>query len=495
MVEMIKLTLPDGSVQEHPIGVTGLAIAEKISVKLAEAALAVKVNDRLLDVKRPIRDSGDFHLITVKDSKEALEIIRHSTAHLMAQAIKRLFPKANPTIGPVIEDGFYYDFDNLQISSEDLPRIEDEMRRIAAEGLSVKREEWDKKKARAFFKDEKYKLELIKDIDESTVSIYTQGDFTDLCRGPHLPKVGMVGTFKLMKLAGAYWRGDARNAQLTRIYGTAWLSEKDLKDYLERLEEAEKRDHRLLGKQLELFSFHEESPGTPFFHPKGAIIYNELLRFMREEYVKRGYHEVITPLLYDKSLWETSGHWAHFRDDMFVMAVDGKEASLKPMNCPSHCLMYRTRVRSYRELPLRLADFAPLHRNELKGVLSGLTRVRKFSQDDAHIFCAPEQMQSEIESLLQFVEYVFKGVFDFEYELKLSTKPESAMGEQDLWDKAEAALTEALQKTGKPFEVAHGDGAFYGPKVDFVIRDALGRGWQLATVQVDFQMPLRFGLE
>ncbi len=424
-----------------------------------------------------------------------LEKLRHTAAHVLAHAIKELYPEAVPTIGPTIENGFYYDFFNLNIKEEDLPAIETRMKDIVKRDLKLKRLEKSKKEARELVKHNKFKEEILEELKEGEITFYQQGEFIDLCRGNHLESTGQVKHFKLLKLAGAYWRGDAKNPMLTRIYGIAFPSEKELKEYLQMLEEAEKRNHMVLGKRLKLFEVHEQSPGAPFFYPKGAIIYNELMKFIREEYAKRGYQEVITPLLYEKSLWETSGHWEHFKENMFILKIDNREFSLKPMNCPSHCIMYKNLVTSYRDLPLRLADFAPLHRNELKGVLAGLTRVRKMSQDDSHIFIAEEDLEKEILEVIDFVDYVYKEVFKMDIEIKLSTRPEKRMGADAGWDKAEQTLEKVLKKKKIKFVIDAGEGAFYGPKIDIFAKDCLNRLHQLATIQVDFQMPMRFELQ
>src|SRR3989344_537515 len=494
-MQKMTITLPDGPAKGFPRGATGLEIAESIGKGLTQDALAIKIGGELKDVFLPLEKSAPIRIVTWKD-KEGMEVFRHSTAHLLAQAVLRLFPEAKPTIGPVVEEGFYYDFDlEHHFTPEDLARIEQEMMKIAKEDRTVERMELDEKEAKKLFKDNPYKLEIIDEQEKEGLSAYKQWEFTDLCRGPHVPRTGMLRAVKLTKLAGAYWRGDAKNRQLQRIYGISFPEEKMLKQHLAMLEEAKKRDHRVLGQKLDLFSFDEVPPGAPFFHPKGTIIYNELLSFIREEYRKRGYDEVITPLIYDRSLWEASGHWQHYRENLFVREVDGKEASLKSMNCPSHCVIYGKSCKSCRDLPLRIADFAPLHRNELRGVLAGATRVRKFSQDDAHIFLAPGQVEGEIFALIDFLDYIYTGVFDFEYSIELSTKPESALGSAELWEKAEASLASALKKKKLPYRINAGDGAFYGPKIDFHIRDALGRNWQLGTIQLDFNLPERFGLE
>ncbi|MDD5651311.1 MAG: threonine--tRNA ligase [Candidatus Nanoarchaeia archaeon] len=427
-------------------------------------------------------------------SKTEIETIRHSLAHVLAQAVNSLHKKVIFGIGPAIEDGFYYDFDNLKISEEDLKQIEDKMKEIIKKKIPINKILLTRKEAEKKLTGQKYKLELLKDLKDEKITFYEQGDFSDLCKGPHVNNTSdiPIDAFKLISLAGAYWKGDSKNKMLTRIYGIAFSNKNELNDYLKLKEEAEKRDHRKIGKEQELFFFHEYSPGSAFFEHNGAIIYNELVKFIREEYRKRGYDEVITPLIYDKALWETSGHWEHYKDDMFLLKVDNKEYSLKPMNCPSHLLIFKNRIRSYRELPLRIADFAVLHRNELKGVLGGLTRVRKFCQDDAHIFVTENQLENEIMEVLDFVNYVYKDVFKFEYHMVLSTRPEKSMGDIKLWNKAEKLLEEVLKKKNIPYTINKGDGAFYGPKIDCKIKDAIGREWQLATIQLDFQMPLRF---
>ena len=423
-----------------------------------------------------------------------LDKLRHSTSHILASAIKELYPKAKPAIGPSIEDGFYYDFDSLDIEDKDLAKIEAKMQEIIDKKLDFKKVLKTREDAKRLLKNEPYKLEILSEIKDKKIQFYQHDNFLDLCKGGHIKNTSEIKAFKLTKLTKAYWKGDSKNKQLTRIYGTAWLSKEKLKNYLALLEEAEKRDHRKLGKELDLFSFQEESPGSVFFHPNGTIIYQELLNLIREEYKKYNYKEIITPLLYDKSLWETSGHWQHFKDDMFVLKIDNKEFALKPMNCPSHCLYYKTSLRSYKDLPLRVADFAPLHRNELRGVLGGLTRVRKFSQDGAHIFLSENQIEQEIHNLIDFVNYIYTKVFNFKISLRLSTRPEKFLGDVKIWNKAEATLKKALDKKKMKYDMAKGEGAFYGPKIDILVRDALNRLWQLATIQLDFQMPQRFNL-
>ena len=490
----IKITLPDGSVKEYPKGITAGEIAFDIGRRLGEDALIARINGILKDLFIPIIEDSDLQIITYRD-KEGLECFRHSTAHLLAHAVVELFPNAKPTIGPVIEEGFYYDFGiEHHFTPEDLAIIEQRMQEIVKKDYKVERIEMIESEAKKLFRDNKYKLELIEEFhkEKQPISAYKQGNFTDLCRGPHLPNTGKIKAFKLTKISSAYWRGDSKNDQLQRIYGISFPEKNMLDAHLKLIEEAEKRDHRKLGKELEWFNFFEESPGAPFFYPKGAIIYNLLVNFIREEYRKRGYQEVITPLLYEKSLWVTSGHWEHFKEHMFTLQSEGKEFALKPMNCPSHVLIYKSKSRSYRELPFRIADFAPLHRNELSGVLAGLTRVRKMSQDDAHIFIMPEQIEDEIFRVLDFTNYIYREVFDFDFEVELSTRPEKFMGDVVDWDKAENALKKALEKKNISYKIKDGEGAFYGPKIDFHIRDAIGRNWQLATIQLDFQLPERF---
>ncbi len=425
---------------------------------------------------------------------DKLETLRHSCSHVLAQAILALFPNAQLAIGPPIDTGFYYDFGNLAITKDDLPKIEAKMQEIISQDLKFKKLKLSRKEAEKLLHSQPLKLEILAGLKDDDITFYQSGSFTDLCAGPHVESTGKIKAFKLLKIAGAYWRGDSNKPMLTRIYGTAFFNKKELEDFLKMQEEAEDRDHRNLGQQLELFSFNELSPGSPFYHPKGTIIYNELLTFLREENKKRGYQEVITPLLYEKTLWETSGHWQHFKDDMFTLKIDNREFALKPMNCPSHCIVYKTRIHSYRELPLRIADFAPLHRNELRGVLSGLTRVRKFSQDDAHIFTAEEDVQKELDGVLDLVTHVYKRIFNIELAALLSTKPEKYMGDERTWEKAEKMLEYALNRRKIKYEIAKGEGSFYGPKIDFKAKDALGRSWQLATIQLDYQMPARFEL-
>jgi threonyl-tRNA synthetase len=493
----ISVRLPDDSVRELPDGATGADLALSIGPRLLEAALAVRVDGAVRDLKAPLPDQAKVAVVTGKDPA-ALEIIRHSTAHMLAQAVQRLFPGVRVGIGPVIEDGFYYDFQVEKFfTPEDLAAIEGEMHRISAEAIPVIREELDRDDALARFQTmgETMKVELVSGIPAGqTISGYRQGDFYDLCRGPHVPDTGKLKAFKLLSTAAAYWKGDENNAQLCRIYGTAFLSVKELEEHLQRLEEARLRDHRKLGRELDLFSFQPEAPASPFFHPKGTIIYNELVNYMRGRYFRQGYSEVITPQALDVALWKTSGHYDHYVDNMYFTTVEEREYALKPMNCPSHCLIYRNGRHSYRDLPIRYADFGRLHRYERSGVTHGLTRVRTFCQDDAHIYCTPDQMQSEMAAFLVFIKDVYHTFGFDEMKVELSTRPESRLGSDEIWDHAEGALSEALREAGMPYQINEGDGAFYGPKIDFSVLDALKRPWQLGTLQVDYSMPARFGL-
>jgi threonyl-tRNA synthetase len=429
--------------------------------------------------------------------EEGRLVARHSAAHIMAQAVCRLFPEAKLGIGPAIADGFYYDFDVPRpFTPEDLEKIEEEMRRIIAADLAFERRELSREEALALFDGlgQTYKVELIHELPpEAVISCYRQGDFVDLCTGPHVPSTKRVGAVKLLSVAGAYWRGDERNRQLQRIYGTCFPTEEELRAHLERLEEAKRRDHRRLGAELDLFSFHEEGPGFPFFHPKGMVVWHELERFWREEHRKRGYLEIRTPIILNRRLWERSGHWEHYRENMYFTIIDGVEYAVKPMNCPGGILVYKTRLHSYRELPIRFAEMGVVHRHELSGVLHGLLRVRCFTQDDAHIFMLPSQVEEEITGVIDLIDY-FYGVFGFPYHVELSTRPENAMGDPAVWDLATQALEAALQRRGVSYKVNEGEGAFYGPKIDFHLRDCLGRTWQCGTIQLDFLMPEKFDL-
>ena len=493
---MPVITLPDGTKKRFDRPVTVQEVAESIGPGLARAALAGKVDGRLVDTSHLIDHDAEVAIVTDRDP-EGLEILRHSTAHLLAQAVKELYPEAQVTIGPVIEDGFYYDFDYKRpFTPEDLERIERRMREIAKRDLKVERMVMPREEAIRFFRDqgEEFKARIIEDIPpEEEISLYRQGDFVDLCRGPHVPSTGRLKAFKLMKVAGAYWRGDPRNPMLQRIYGTAWRNRKELDEYLHRLEEAEKRDHRKLGKAMDLFHLQEEAPGMVFWHDKGWRIYVEIQDYIRRLLRERGYLEVHTPQLIDRSLWERSGHWDKFKDMMFTTESENRVYAVKPMNCPAHIQIYNQGVRSYRDLPLRLAEFGSCHRNEPSGTLHGLMRVRGFVQDDAHIFCTEDQILDEVSA---FIDLVFEVYRDFGFEdvmVALSTRPELRVGEEALWDKAEKALEEALERKGIEWKLQPGEGAFYGPKIEFSLTDCLGRVWQLGTIQLDFSMPERLG--
>jgi threonyl-tRNA synthetase len=457
--------------------------------------LAAVWNDHEIDLSRPLTTDGTIAFLTFDDPR-GKQVFWHSTSHILAQAVKRLFPQVLPTLGPPIDEGFYYDFDNLEITEDDLARIEKEMQKIVSENFPCERHEYaSKQEALDRFGANPYKKEIIEQSTES-LSGYSQGEFLDLCRGPHLPSTKYLQAIKLTRIAGAYWRGDSENKQLTRIYGISFPTKEQLTDWQKLREEAERRDHRKLGRELDLFGFDETSPGSAFFYPNGTIVYNELLAFVREQYLKRGYSEVITPTLYERKLWETSGHWEHYKENMFIVKDGEQTYAPKPMNCPSHCIIYNRKLWSYKELPARIADFAPIHRNEARGALGGLTRVRRFSQDDAHIFCRQDQIKQEIKDLIDFAKYIYKDVFDMDFaHVYLSTRPEKHLGEIETWEHAETALAEALAEAGIHFTVNEGDGAFYGPKIDFQIRDALGRLWQTATIQLDYQLPERFGCE
>ena len=492
-MDSIHVTFADGrSVDVRP----GTRVVELAASAGAKNLLAAKIDGHPVDLNRTLEKDCAVDWIA-PDSADGLEVIRHSTAHLMAQAVKSLFPGTQVTIGPTIDDGFYYDFKRSQpFSPEELEQIEKRMRELAKANLKVVREELRRTEAIDMFRKmgEDYKVEIIEGIKEETVSLYRQGDWVDLCRGPHVPSTGAIKAFKLTGVAGAYWRGNEHNEMLQRIYGTSWQSKEALNEHLRLLEEARKRDHRRLGKELDLFSFHPIAPASPFFHPKGATVYNELIAYVRRLYVRYGYDEVITPQIFDLDLWRRSGHYDHFRDSMYFTEVDERQFGVKPMNCPGHTFVYASKKRSYRDLPLRIADFGRLHRYERSGVTAGLTRVRSFSQDDAHIFCAPEQIEGEIGSLIKMLREVYRTFQFGDMAVKLSTRPKDFIGDPVIWERAEAALGQALSKAGIDYQVNPGDGAFYGPKIDFVVLDALKRGWQLATIQLDFNLPERFDL-
>jgi threonyl-tRNA synthetase len=493
----MKVILPDSSELDLPEGATGLDAAAAIGPKLAQEAVLVRSNGRAQDLRLPLADGQPIQILTTRDTADpdALYVLRHSAAHLLAEAVRRLYPGTKIAIGPPIENGFYYDFEFPEPIGEDaLEKIEEEIRRELKEGRAWERQEVSAADAKRLFAEqgEDYKVELV-DTAEGEISLYTQGDFTDLCRGPHLQDSKPIKAIKLTGLAGAYWRGDEQNTQLTRIYGTAFYSQADLDQYLERLEEAKKRDHRRLGVQLDLFHLEEASPGSPFWHPKGMVIWNALEDLRRREDARRGYVEVKTPVIFDKSVWETSGHWEKFRENMFLIQEDDRTWGLKPMNCPGHMLVFGNRMRSYRELPLRLAEAGTLHRNELAGTLLGLTRVRHVTQDDSHLFCTPEQIEEEVFGCLDYTAYLY-DLFELDFRFELSTRPENKLGTDEEWDFTEGALQAALDRRGLVYELNPGDGAFYGPKIDLHMTDSLGRSWQMGTIQLDSQMPSRFGL-
>jgi threonyl-tRNA synthetase len=494
----VNVTLPDGSALELPDGASALDAARAIGPKLAEQAVLARVNGEARDLRLPLPEGATLEILTTRDrdDPEALAVLRHSAAHLLAEAVRRLHPGVKVAIGPAIENGFYYDFEFPEpIHEADLAAIEDEIRREIAEGRSWERTEIGRDEARSRFADdgEPYKVELV-DTAGGDISLYTQGDFTDLCRGPHLQDASPIKAVKLTGLAGAYWRGDEKNTQLTRIYGTAFFSQADLDAYLERLEQARANDHRRLGQQLDLFHFDEHSPGSPFWHPKGMTLVNVLEDVRRRENARRGYSEVRTPIIYDKSLWETSGHWAKFRENMFLIPVDEQHLyAMKPMNCPGHMLLFRSQLWSYRDLPVRYAEAGPLHRNELAGTLHGLTRVRYVTQDDAHIFCTQDQIDDELDAAMAYLRYLY-GLFGIEPRAELSTRPDNKLGSDDEWDFTEGKLVEALTRYEIEYFVGEGEGSFYGPKIDLHATDSLGRSWQLGTIQLDAQMPARFGL-
>ena len=449
-----------------------------------------------MDLSSEILESGDIAPIAA-DSEEGLDILRHSAAHLMAQAVSELYPGTRYGVGPSIKDGFYYDMEIPGgITEEDLPKIEKEMRRLAKRAIPVERREMTGEEALAYFreKNDPYKMEIISELDEDHVSLYFQGDYADLCRGPHVPNTSYLKHFRLLSVAGAYWRGDEKNIMLTRVYGTAFGTEEALDAYIRRMEEAKSRDHRRLGRELDLFSLQNEGPGFPFFHPKGMVIMNCLMDFWKKEHTKRGYSEIRTPLILDRDLWIRSGHWDHYRENMYFTEIDELPFAIKPMNCPGGMLVYKTQLRSYRDLPMRMAELGVVHRHERSGVLHGLMRVRCFTQDDAHLYCRPDQVKEEIIGIMNLCDYIYRDVFGFKYTMELSTRPENSMGSEEQWAVAETALKQALEETGSEYRLNPGDGAFYGPKIDFHLEDCIGRTWQCGTIQLDFQMPEKFDL-
>ena len=494
---MIKVKLIDGCMKEIEESSNGYSLAASISKKLAKEAIAAKINDKLVDLNHGLKNDDQVEIITA-DSEDGIEIIRHSTAHVMAQAVKRIYGNVKLAIGPTIKNGFYYDFDlDISLTQDDLKKIEDEMNKIINEDLKFKRDDVSREEALKIMseKGEYYKVELINALDESEkISLYEQGDFTDLCRGPHIPSTKFIKAFKLTSVAGAYWRGSEKNKMLQRIYGVAFSSKKELEKYLNMIEEAKKRDHRKLGRELKLFEIMDEGPGFPFFLPKGVILKNILIDYWRKLHNEAGYVEIETPIMLNKELWIRSGHWDHYKENMYTSMIDNKEFALKPMNCPGGMLVYKSEGHSYRDLPLRVGELGRVHRHEISGALHGLMRVRAFTQDDAHIFMLPEQIKSEILGVIKLIDEVY-DTLGFKYNVELSTRPEDSMGSDEEWNMAERSLKEALDEGGLDYKINEGDGAFYGPKIDFHIEDSLGRSWQCGTIQLDFQLPQRFELE
>jgi threonyl-tRNA synthetase len=495
---MVSVRLPDGSQRQFDAPVTVASVAASIGAGLAKAALAGKVDGKLVDTSFLIDRDSDLAIVTDKDA-DGLEVIRHSTAHLLAYAVKSLFPEAQVTIGPVIDNGFYYDFSYKRpFTPEDLEAIEKKMAELAKKDEPVERKVIPRDDAVAYFKSigEHYKAEIIASIPANEdVSLYSEGQFTDLCRGPHVPSTGKLKVFKLMKLAGAYWRGDSKNEMLQRIYGTAWTKKEDQEAYLHMLEEAEKRDHRKLGRQLDLFHFQDEAPGLIFWHPKGWTIWQQVEQYMRHVYQDNGYQEVKAPQILDRSLWEKSGHWDNYKDNMFTTDSENRAYALKPMNCPGHVQIFRSNMHSYRELPLRYGEFGQCHRNEPSGSLHGMMRVRGFTQDDGHIFCTEDQILDECVAFTALLQQVYRDFGFTEVIYKVATRPEKRVGSDELWDKAERALIESLKRSGCEYEITPGEGAFYGPKIEYTLKDAIGRPWQCGTIQVDFSMPVRLEAE
>lgn len=493
---MVEITLKDGSKKSFESGSTILEIAGEISRGLAKNAMAAKFDDRIIDLTCKVEKDGILEIITF-DDQEGKNAFRHTSSHILAQAVKRLFPGTKLGIGPAIADGFYYDFDSEHVfTPEDLHMIEQEMEKIIREDHHLERAEMPREEAISLFKEqgEKYKVELIGDLpEEARISIYKQGEFLDLCAGPHIPSTGKVKAIKLTSLAGAYWRGNEKNKMLQRIYGTSFPKKTDLEEYLHRIEEAKKRDHRKLGQELKLFTVMDEGPGFPFFLPKGMVIRNELEKYWREIHRAAGYEEIKTPIILNRELWERSGHWVHYRENMYTTVIDEEDYAIKPMNCPGAMLVYNSSMHSYRDLPLRMGELGLVHRHELSGALHGLMRVRSFTQDDAHIFMLPEQIKDEIIAVVNLVDSMYKR-FNFDYYVELSTKPEKSMGSEEVWEMATNSLEEALKAKEMEYKINPGDGAFYGPKIDFHLRDSIGRTWQCGTIQLDFQMPERFDL-
>lgn len=495
-MEKVRITLKDGTTREYEKGTKVIDIAVDISRGLAKNAVAAKINGKLVDINTPVNEDSQLDIVTF-ESEAGQEVFRHSTSHVLAQAVKRLYPDVKLGIGPAIADGYYYDFDVTEnFTPEDLEKIEKEMAKIVKEDYPFERSEISREEAIEYFEkaNEPYKVELIKDLPEDAViSCYKQGDFLDLCAGPHVASTGKLKAIKLMSLAGAYWRGNEKNKMLQRVYGTSFPKKSLLDEHLFRLEEAKKRDHRKLGVELELFSIQEEGPGFPFFHPKGMILRNELEKFWREQHEEAGYQEIRTPVILNRGLWEQSGHWENYRENMYFTTIDETDFAIKPMNCPGSILVYKSKLHSYRDLPIRMGELGLVHRHEMSGALHGLMRVRCFTQDDAHIFMLPSQIKEEIIRVIDLIDNFYK-VFGFDYHVELSTKPEKAMGSDEIWNLATESLREALEAKGMEFKVNEGDGAFYGPKIDFHLRDCLGRTWQCGTIQLDFLMPEKFDL-
>ncbi|WP_129596002.1 threonine--tRNA ligase [Anaerophilus nitritogenes] len=495
-MELVKIQLKDGSVKEVNKGMTILDIAKEISGRLAKEAVAGEVDNKVVDLSYEIHEDVALNILKFEDEK-GKDVFRHTSSHMMAQAVQRLFPNTKLAIGPAIENGFYYDFESEhRFTEEDFEKIEKEMKKIASENLNLERFELPRDEAIKYMKGkgEDYKVELIEDLPEdASISFYKQGDFVDLCAGPHLLATKNVKAVKILSVAGAYWRGDENKQMLQRIYATAFPKQKELDEYIHRLEEAKKRDHRKLGKELDLFSLQEEGPGFPFFHAKGMIVRNILEDFWRREHVKREYDEVKTPIILNEQLWHTSGHWDHYKENMYFTQIDEMDYAVKPMNCPGGMLVYKTKMHSYRDFPIRMAELGLVHRHELSGALHGLMRVRNFTQDDAHIYMLPEQIKDEIKGVIDFTDYLY-SIFGFKYHIELSTRPENSMGSDEEWEMATNALREALEEKGLSYKLNEGDGAFYGPKIDFHLEDCIGRTWQCGTIQLDFQMPQRFDL-
>ncbi|MFC1726465.1 threonine--tRNA ligase, partial [candidate division KSB1 bacterium] len=494
--ENIVLTFPDGKKSNHPYNITPAEILQQIGPPLSKKSVAAKFNNTLIDLSTPVAENGNIEFVNL-DSDEGKEIYRHSTSHLMVHAVKKLFPNAKIAIGPSIKDGFYYDIDlDTSFTIEDLGDIENEMQKIGAEDLKIERKELKREEAIKFFSSqgEDYKVELIKDLD-GDVSVYSQGDFTDLCRGPHLPSTGLIKNFKLLSIAGAYWRGDERNKMLQRIYGTAFPKKSELEDHFKYLDEVKKRDHRKLGKQLDLFSFHEEGPGFAFWHSKGLVIYDEMINYLRSVLKREAYQEVKTPIILGEELWHRSGHWDNYKNNMYFTNIEDKHYAVKPMNCPGGLLIFNEKRYSYKDFPLRVSELGLVHRYEKSGVLHGLFRVRQFIQDDAHIFCLPNQVEDEVINLIDLVTEIYSTFGFKDYKIELSTRPQKSIGSKEMWEIAEKHLENSLLKKKIDYQVNKGEGAFYGPKIDFHIQDSVGREWQCGTIQVDFSMPERFELE